>query len=117
MKCITKICLIMAFPLMLYSCIDTGQIQIKNNTDLMMENVKWGDIVISERILTGETSIPITIKVKKKDSKSNNISFESLTDENRVYAKTKERYMLITKKTITIQINPKTQLFLNTVPK
>jgi len=53
MKKLTKTILLVVISILSYSCTEKGQIQVKNNTDLMMENVRWGDILISERILTG----------------------------------------------------------------
>lgn len=105
------------FILLFYSCTETGQIQVNNNTKLMMENVMWGDVLISERILTGETSEPVTIKINKNTATENAISFESTNDDYYIFAKTKRKFKIIENKTRTITMLNDTPLNINTKPR
>lgn len=117
MKLFIQSMIIITTMLLLQSCYKTGQINVKNDTELMMENVKWGDVLISERILTGETSKPRTIKIKKNDPIEHEIYFESTNDEYYIFAKTKYKKSLIRNELKTINIGKTTPMIINTKPR
>jgi len=109
MKNLIKIILVAFVITFFNSCTKTGQIIVKNETELMMENVRWGDIVICERLLTGDASSPKTIKIKKE---SHEIYFESENNEYYIFAKTKHSYEI--NRTTVITIDKRTPLTINT---
>ncbi len=117
MKKLTKALLIVTAVVLFYSCAKTGQIQVKNDTELMMENVRWGDVLISERILAGETSKPKTIKIEKNASNANAIYFESVNEDYYIYAKTEYHHTISKDNLKTVRINQKSDLTINTKPR
>jgi len=82
----------------------------------MIENVKWGDVLISERILTGDVSKPVTIKINKNSSNTNAIYFETTKGDYRYYIKTEYHHSISKDNLKTIRITKDTPATMNHKP-
>lgn len=98
---------------MLQSCYKPGKITIKNNiSQVEIQNVKWGDIVVASSLLPGESSYPKIInKYTEKLPSSKTISFKMTANGKTVYLETKEEFLLKEDDDILIILDDNTPVF------
>lgn len=79
------------------SCYKSGKMKIQNKvSSVTLEDIKWGDVFISDKLLPGESSNTVTIdKQTDKLPKSHKISFKMSSNGQLIYLETVDEFQLI----------------------
>ena len=109
----TKIIFLLSIIVLLQSCYKPGKITIKNNiSQVKIQSVKWGDILIASSLLPGESSSPKIInKYSEKLPSSKIISFKMTANDKTVYLETTEKFLLKEDDDIIIVLDDNTLVF------
>jgi hypothetical protein len=94
------------------SCMDDGKIKVQNKVhNTKLENISFGKVSIYSSLLPGETSTAVRVTDKKESfPKVNQLEFYMVSNGNRVYLKTKNKYKLDSGETLLITISDSTEV-------
>lgn len=97
---------------LLTSCIEKGRIKIQNKVhNTKLENISFGNVSVYYSLLPGETSSEVKISDYKESFPIiNQLEFYMVSNGNRVYLKTKNKYKLDYNETLLIIISDTTEV-------
>lgn len=97
---------------LLTSCMEEGKIKVQNKVhNTKLENISFGDVSVYYSLLPGETSTEVTVSdYKESFPKINQLEFYMVSNGNKVYLKTKNKYILDYGETLLITISDTTEV-------
>lgn len=97
----------------LLSCERSAQIQVQNNiSQVVIEDVQWGDVYLAGQLLPGESSDRRTIRETSSTDlpASRRISFRMRANNQMVFLETEERFTLDEDDDLLVVLNDSTKV-------
>jgi hypothetical protein len=100
------------FVCLLFACKKPSTIQLQNNiSTVRITNVKWGDILLSNELLPGESSGKRTVdSYQEKLPKTARVIFKMEANNKTVYLETEEEFTLKEDDELLITLSDDTQV-------
>lgn len=107
-----KLVIFIATVFVLQSCYKSGEIQVQNNiSNVVIEDVYWGDNYLSSELMPGEkSSVNIINKYEEELPSSNTITFKMTANNSSIYLQTVEKFTLNQDEKILIVLEDSTKV-------
>lgn len=103
---------ILVSSLLITSCMEDGKIKVQNNVhNVKLESINFEKISVCYSLLPGQSSDPVKVTDHKESfPKISQLEFYMVSNGNRVYLKTKNKYKLDYGETLLIVISDTTKV-------